>query len=94
MNLSKDIINEWDLGTLSKERKTDVVSRISRVLFQALMVRSLDILSDSEQSELDDLMSQDSTTSEDVLIFLKSKIPTFSVLVKEERESLKRSMQI
>ncbi len=92
MNLSKEIITEWNLGTLPKENRTDLVSRISRMLFQALMVRSLDILSEGEQAELDDLMNQNSTTTDDVLIFLKSKIPTFSMLVKEERENLKKEI--
>lgn len=90
--LSKDIIKEWGLGTLPETKKADVVSRIGRVLFQAILVRSLDILSDAEQTELDQLMSLDETTSEDVLRFLKSKIPTFESLVKEERMNLKEDL--
>lgn len=94
MNLSNEIINEWNLGDLPKEKMTDALSRISHVLLQALMVRSLDILSEDEQSELDDLMDEDSTTTEDILLFLKSKIPTFYSLIKEERQNLKNHIRI
>lgn len=90
--LSKDIIKEWGLGALSETKKADMVSRISHILFQAILVKSLDILSEEEQTELDELMDQNVTTPEDVLVFLKSKIPTFDRLVKDERKSLKEDL--
>ena len=94
MNLTTEIINEWKLGSLPQEKKTEVINRIGLLLLQALMVRSLDILSQEEQAELDDLMNENTTTTEDILRFLKAKIPTFNTLVKEERESLKREILI
>ncbi len=90
--LSKDIIKEWGLGVLSETKKADMVSRISHILFQAILVKSLDILSEEEQTELDELMDQNVTTPEDILVFLKSKIPTFDRLIKDERKSLKEDL--
>jgi len=50
--LSKDIVREWGLHSLSEEKQMEMVDRIGRLLYQALLVRSLDILAESEQVEL------------------------------------------
>ncbi len=92
MILSKEIIKEWRLDSLPDTKREEVVSRIGRILYQAILVRTLEILSDDEQTQLDDLMNKDSTTPKDVLLFLKNKIPTFDTLVKEERDNLKNDI--
>ena len=90
--LSKDIIKEWGLFSLPEEKRKEAVERIGRIMYQAILVKSLDILSADEQTELDSLLDHDSTTPEDVLKFLQSKIPTFDQLVLEERKSLKEDL--
>ncbi len=95
MNIvSKEIIQEWGLGNLSEIKQVEMVERIGLLIYQAVLVQSLDILSDAEQTELDTLMGEDSTTTEDVLAFLNSKIPTFKELVKEEQDRLKESILV
>ncbi len=94
MILSKEIIKEWDLTSLPDGKREELVNRIGRILYQAILVRTLDILSDPEQTELDSLMEKNSTTPKDVLLFLKDKIPTFDALVREERDNLKRDILI
>ncbi|MFZ2523033.1 MAG: hypothetical protein WAW92_01465 [Minisyncoccia bacterium] len=89
MILSKEIIKEWRLDSLPEEKKEATVSRIGRILYQAILVRTLDILSDIDQDELDELMNQNTTTPKDVLLFLKKKIPTFDELLREERDNLR-----
>jgi len=92
--ISRDIIKEWELGSLPLEKQIDVVDRIGRMLYQAILVRTLDILSEKEQAELDLLLEENDTTPQDVLAFLQSKIPTFEQLVKEERQNLKRDLLV
>ncbi len=87
--LSKDIISEWGLGELPQEEQIDMVDRIGRLIYQAILVRSLDILSEIEQDEFDALLNEDTSTPEEVVIFLERKIPTFKVLLKEEVGKLK-----
>lgn len=89
INLSKDIIEEWRLGSLDHDKQVEMVDRIGHILYQAILVRSLDILSEKEQTEFDLLLNEDNTTPQEVLVFLKSKIPTFDSLVKEEKEKIK-----
>ena len=95
MNIvSKEIIQEWGLGNLSEIKQVEMVERVGLLIYHAVLVQSLDILSDAEQTELDTLMGEDSTTTEDVLAFLNSKIPTFKELVKEEQDRLKESILV
>ena len=91
-NLSKDLLEEWGLKSLPEEKQKEIVERIGRLVYQAILVKSLDILSDKEQIELDLLLDEDITTPEDVLVFLKSKIPTFDQLIMEERNKLKEDL--
>lgn len=92
MILSKEITKEWDLTSMPEEKREEAINRIGRILYQAVLVRTLDILSDGEQDELDELMNNNTTTPKDVLLFLKSKIPTFDELLREERDSLREEI--
>ena len=71
-----------------------MVERIGRILYQAILVRSLDILSDEDQTEFDEVLDKDETTPDDVLSFLQRKIPTFEKMVMEERKSLKEDILV
>ncbi len=92
--LSKDIVSEWGLGDLPQEEQIDMVDRIGRLIYQAILVRSLDILSEIEQDEFDLLLNEDVTTPEDVVLFLERKIPTFTLLLKEEVAKLKADILV
>jgi len=92
--LSKDIIKEWGLEALPKDKQTNMVDRIGRMIYQAILVKALDILSEEEQNEFDTLLNENTTTPQDVLAFLKSKIPTFDQLVLEERNSIKEELSV
>ncbi len=92
--LSKDIVKEWNISSLPEAKQQEMIDRIGRIMYQAILVKSLDILSQDEQDELDQLLNVDSTTPQEVLLFLKSKIPTFEQLVIEERKNLKEDLVI
>lgn len=92
--LSKDIIEDWGLGSLPPDKQADVVDRMGKMIYQAVLVRALDILSKKEQEEFDVILDKDSSTPQEVLAFLKSKIPTFDQLVIEERNSLKQDLMV
>lgn len=87
--LSKDVVRDWGLQALPEKKQAEMVERIGRILYQAILVRSLDILSEKEQEDLDVILDKDATTPDVVLAFLKSKIPTFEMLLREEKDNLK-----
>ena len=91
MTSSKDIVKELNISGLSLDGQVNFVNRLGKMIYQAVLVRSLDILSEKEESELDKLLDVDDTTPEDVLNFLESKIPTFEEIVREERKKIKEA---
>ncbi len=90
--INPEIIRDWKLEHLSAEEQLDVLDRVGRLLYQAVLVRSLDILSEKEQGELDTLLDEEETTSADVYAFLNTKIEKFGDLVFEEREELRKTL--
>jgi hypothetical protein len=93
MNLiPKDMLKELGVSSLPEAEQKDALEKIGRTLVQAVLVKSLDILSIEEEEELDKIMDKDKTTTNDILAFLASKIPTFSKLVKDERNNLKEEL--
>ena len=92
--LPTDIIKEWGLQSLPEDKQLDMVERIGKIIYQALLVRSLDILSEKEQEDFDVLLDKDATTPDDVLGFLQKKIPNFEKIVLEERRNLKNDLFI
>jgi hypothetical protein len=92
--LSKDLIKEWGLESLPADKQAEMVDRLGKMVYQAILVRALDILSEKEQTEFDLLLDEDTTTPENVLAFLKSKIPTFDQLVLDEKNNLKQELLI
>jgi hypothetical protein len=92
--LSKDVIKEWGLAAMPQKDQNAIVERIGRILYQAILVRALDILSEKEQTEFDELLDNDLTTPDDVLAFLQKKIPTFEKMVEDEKKSLKEDILI
>ena len=92
MDFKESIIKDWGLGSLPEAKQKEMVDHIGRIIFQAILVRSLDILSSEEQAELDFLLDRNETTPRDIMLFLKAKIPTFDALLKEERDKLKEEL--
>lgn len=92
--LSSDIIKEWGLQALPQDKQAETVERIGKIIYQALLVRSLDILSENEQMEFDLLLDEDMTTPDDVMAFLQKKIPNFEQIVLDERKKLKEDLLV
>ena len=92
--LPSDTIKEWRLESLSAEEQASTIERIGRLIYQALLIRALDILSETEQSQFDELLDKDTTTPEEVLDFLAKKIPTFEALRIEEINKLKSDLLV
>lgn len=92
--LSEEMLKELDISSLSQAEQKLAIDRVGRTIFQAVLVKSLDILSVKEEEELDLLLDKNNTKTEDVLNFLRSKIPTFNKLLKDERQNLKGDLLV
>jgi hypothetical protein len=90
--ISKDMVGEWGLQNLPPEKQAEMVERIGKMMYQMILDRALDILTDEEQKDFDVLLDKEGTTPENILQFLASKISTFEQIVTEERLKLKKDL--
>ncbi len=90
--LSKDLIKDWGLESLPEKKRFEIMDRLGTMLYQAILVRSLDFLSDKEEDELDGILDKDATTVQDVMLFLRTKIPTLELLIKDEMRKLREDL--
>lgn len=89
-----EAVKEWGLGSLPKEKQEEMVERIGKLLYQAVLSRAMDILTEKEQVELDLLLDEDTSTAEDVLKFLASKVSSFDTITAEEKTKLKTDLRL
>ena len=85
--LQKNITKELGLENLPEDKREEVYLRISKIIYQNIMIRVVEILSEEEQDEFNKLLDEVAKTegeSDKILEFLKAKIKNFDDIVAEE----------
>jgi len=85
----ENIIEELGLTGLSEEDRAKALDEIGKVLYQAIMVRVVPMLSDADAEEFDALLDTKSQDPNEVFNYLRSKISDFDAIVAEEVEKFK-----
>ena len=83
------IVNTYNLGSLPSDQQDNIVERIGSLIFQAILIRTIPMLSESKQEELEKLL-EDNATPDQMLGFLNNEVPNFSEIVGEESDKFKR----
>lgn len=92
--LRKQLIATYNLGDLPKDDQDDVLNKISELIYQAVLLRALPLLSDKQQDEFEKLLDNDAEP-EELMAFFSKNVPGFEAIVKEEVEKFyKQAMQI
>ncbi len=86
---NNNIIYDLGLELLSPEQQEEALISIGQIIFQAVIIRVLDILSDEEKDDFEKLLAGNSS-EEMILNFLKSKIEDLDEIIKEEVENFKK----
>ena len=89
---NQNIIKYLHLEHLDETKQEETLLRIGKVIFQAVMLRVMDILTEEEQKEFEkvlDVVGADESRQDEVMTFLKSKIPNIDEISKEEIVKLK-----
>jgi len=86
--LDVDLFKELGLESLSIEQKKQLGEQMIKTVWQMILVRILEILNDKQKDELYELMN--SKDPEFVNNYLKSVIPDYDNLVKEEIAEYKK----
>ncbi len=89
---NQNIIKYLHLEHLDEAKQEETLLRIGKVIFQAVMLRIMDILTEEEQKEFEQVLDNvgtDENRQSEIMDFLKSKIPNLDEISKEEIIKLK-----
>lgn len=86
-----NLIKELGLDALSAEEQKKAILNIGRVIRQNIILRVMELLSEEEKDEFDNLLSEKADDEETIYKFLKSKISNLDEIAEEEIKNFKES---
>lgn len=91
--LTEEIIAELGLDKLPPEQKDDVIERVGNVIFQGVIVRIMEGMSEEDKEAFYDVVDKNPEGGEPVIEFLQKKVPNLADIVAEEIDSFKQQSQ-
>ena len=89
--IKENLVEMFELDKLPPEKALEMIDRLSKLVFQAVLVRALPLLSEEDFNEYERII--DTNEGGEVLFkFLGQKVPDFENMVKEETENLKKEL--
>jgi hypothetical protein len=86
--IKKDLVDLFELDKLAPEKMNEIVEKLSKIIFQAVLVKTLPLLSEDEMLQYDKII-ESQEGGEKLFLFLREKIENFDEIIKEEAEDLK-----
>ena len=86
--IQKSISAVFETDQLLPEEIEELVLRVGALIYQNIITRSLENMSDNDQDEFEKILDS-KNKPEDVFIFLKNKVPNFEEIIKEESEKFR-----
>lgn len=89
--IKQTLVDLFELDKMAPEKAAEMVNRLGKLVFQAVLVRVLPLLSEEDMTEYERIV--DSKESGEVLFkFLGEKVPDFENVIMEESESLRTEL--
>lgn len=89
MNKTKETLFElFQLDKMPVEKAEEMLGRLSKLVFQAVLVRVLPLLSEEDYNEYEAILDSDKEADE-LFFFLSKKVPDFDKIIQEEAELLR-----
>lgn len=82
------LIELFNLDKMPPEKMVEMVDRLSKLVFQSVLVRVLPTLSEEDMKRYEELI-ESQEDGEAIFKFLENKVPDFGEIIKEEAEDLK-----
>ncbi len=88
--LQKNIISDLGLDTLSGKEQEEALLSVGRIIFQSVLLRTMEELDDKGKDEFEKILSEKPNDEEAILGFLQSKIPNLDKIVSDEVSKFKQ----
>lgn len=86
--INKNIVLTLGINSLPVEQQKEAMERLGSLVYQEVMLRVVDILTDEEKDELEKIIEKNADP-EEMFGFLSLKISNLDQIVKEESEKLR-----
>lgn len=92
--LQQNIIKELGLETLAPEKQDEAMMTLGKIIYQGILAKVLERLSDDEAKEFDALIAknQSNPDNDEVFAFLQAKIPDIDKLIANEARETKEKI--
>ncbi len=92
MEASKQtLVDLFELDKVAPEKAVEMAGRLSKLVFQAVLVRALPLLSEPDLAEYEKMVDA-KENGEIIFKFLGEKVPDFQKIVEEEAELLRKEL--
>jgi len=91
--LTEDFMRELGIDQLSEDEREETMARIGKLVFEGVMIRVIDSLSEEDQKNLQNIINEEinaQETSDKILEFLRSKINNLDQIIDEEINVFKK----
>lgn len=88
--VKKTLVDMFNLDELPPEKAGEMVDRLGKMVFQAVLVRALPMLSEEDFNEYEKI--SDTGEGDAILKFMSEKIPDFTKMIEEEAETLRTEL--
>ncbi len=82
--IKQNVIKGLGLDALPEDKQEEALETVGKIIFQNIIVRALDELSESDQDALEKLLSTGQADGDEISSFLGSKIQNFDSIVEDE----------
>ncbi len=86
--IEKNLIDALDLSALSVGEQQEILIRTGTVIYQNVLMRVMEILTEEEQDKFEKLLDNEAKP-EEIFTFLKSKVKNFEQIIEEEAAKFK-----
>jgi hypothetical protein len=90
--LPDNVIEMLGLSALSPTEQEGVLEKFSGVLFQAVMLKSLEALNEEQKDKLEKVMEKNPEDLDKMLAFFRLEVPDFDQIVQDSIEEIRRAM--
>ncbi len=87
--INKNIVVTLGINMLPVENQKEAMERLGAIVYQEVMLRALDILTEEDKDAFEKIIEKDSNP-ETLFGFLSEKIPNLDEIVREEAENLRK----
>lgn len=88
--LDQNIVDDLGLDAMTPEKQEEILERIGSLIFQATLIRVLELMTDEEHDEFDEFFELNQDEPEKIFEYLENNVPNFNDILEQETEKFKK----